>query len=383
MPIKILHIGLLLSGIRTYVSGIVKHSDPLEYQHVLITGSNATESVFHNANNQVVKTYFLPLKRSPSLMTDVINIHRVIKIIKTEKPHIIHAHSSIGGFIGRFAGLLTNTKLLYTPHAFSYLSTASNLKRLCYLHYEKLFRCITSGVLACSESEKTRALNDLRYAEKKVFVWSNCLEQPPKPPHRKLYDFRYICAIGRPSYQKNTLLMIKIIQYIKEHLQPDLKLVIAGAGFHSPLKRELVSTIRNLDLSDTVELIDWLPIEQVRHLLSQAECYLSTSRYEGLSYANLEALAYGIPIVASNVEGNRETVIDSWNGYLIKNNDIQAYAEAINKIISAKDRRLKMGLNSKQLFTENHDLKKNISLLDQIYSDVVSGKAPIQHNECV
>ena len=79
-----------------------------------------------------------------SLINDASAIFSAYKIIKKERPHVIHCHSAKGGIIGRIVGRLLGINVLYTPHAFSYLSAESKWKRWFYLLIEKQFANINS-----------------------------------------------------------------------------------------------------------------------------------------------------------------------------------------------------------------------------------------------
>ncbi len=99
---------------------------------------------------------------------------QTVRIIKKERPDLIHCHSAKGGIVGRAAGFLTHTRTFYTPHAFSFLSAQSVVKRNIFLFIE----CITkfnARLLACSESEKIMGVNMVHYKKDRAFVWNNAV----------------------------------------------------------------------------------------------------------------------------------------------------------------------------------------------------------------
>ena len=119
-----------------------------------------------------VKEYGISLYRALNPLKDIKAIVESIRVIKKEKPDIIHCHSAKGGVVGRIAGFLTGTKTFYTPHAFSYLSTPSIQKRRVYLLIEKMCR-LNSRLLACSESEMESGMNVVGYSAQRAYCWHN------------------------------------------------------------------------------------------------------------------------------------------------------------------------------------------------------------------
>ena len=87
---------------------------------------------------------------------------------------MLHCHSAKGGVVGRIAGFLTHTKTLYTPHAFSFLSTQSTLKKKIYLLIERTTK-LDAWLLACSESERMMGVKIVHYHKDKALVWSNAV----------------------------------------------------------------------------------------------------------------------------------------------------------------------------------------------------------------
>ena len=110
--------------------------------------------------------------RSLNPLNDLKALREAVKIIRKEKPDVIHCHSAKGGIIGRTAGWITGVKTFYTPHAFSYLCTPSKLKRWVFMTIERLTRFETY-VLACSESEQEMAIKEVGYSKEHALVWHN------------------------------------------------------------------------------------------------------------------------------------------------------------------------------------------------------------------
>lgn len=116
---KIMHIGQLIGGLDVYIRNSVAYLNDEFIDFVIIHGKDdKSRPVIRN--NNIVKEYTVSLSRSLNFWKDLLCLIQVIKLIVKERPDKIHCHSAKGGMIGRVAGLLTQTKTFYTPHAFHF-----------------------------------------------------------------------------------------------------------------------------------------------------------------------------------------------------------------------------------------------------------------------
>ena len=108
---KILHIGNLKSGIDTYVRNTVALASD-DFEFVIVNGADDNSAPYMRHGKQV-KTYGICMYRALNPVKDLKAVMQAVKIIRKEKPDLVHCHSAKGGVIGRFAAFLTGTKDLY------------------------------------------------------------------------------------------------------------------------------------------------------------------------------------------------------------------------------------------------------------------------------
>lgn len=181
-----------------------------------------------------------------------------------------------------------------------------------------------------------------------------------------------ICYIGRPSYQKNVQFLIEIVHSVVAKI-PNAKFYLLGVGYYSPDLAEVQSLIKKYELANYIELVEWLPQEEIFEYVSQADVYISTSLYEGLPLSVIEVMSLGKPIIATDVVGNRDCVFNGENGYLLPF-DKDMFVEKIEELYSSADLRQKMGERSRELFLENFCIATQIDKLKQIYEEVANKK---------
>lgn len=373
---KILHIGNLKSGIDTYVRNTVALASD-DFEFVIVNGADDNSAPYMRHGKQV-KTYGICMYRALNPVKDLKAVMQAVKIIRKEKPDLVHCHSAKGGVIGRFAAFLTGTKVAYTAHAFSFLSAESAKKKKVFLLLEKIAK-LNSYLLACSGSERELGIKVVGFKEKKAFAWNNAvpdslplIAQNPEIAQSELpvpqAGERYITSIGRPSFQKNPLFMVEVAHGI--HLKhPDIKFYLLGVGFYSPMLDDMKALIHQYGMDDTFYLLPWLSHEETLRYVNGSMLYFMTSLYEGLPISVIEAMSLGKAVVASNVLGNKDCVKDGYNGYLLPLEE-KVFVEKMNELIEGDEKRKLMEKNSRAYFESDFLIDNRIKALESIYAEI-------------
>lgn len=370
---KILHIGNLKSGIDTYVRNIVALAGS-DFDFVIVNGADDNSEPYMR-HGEPLNQYSIDMYRKLNPWKDIKAVMQAIRIIKKEKPDLVHCHSAKGGVIGRFAAFFTGHKSVYTAHAFSFLSAESVKKHKVFLTLEKIAK-LNSVLLGCSESERELGMEKVGYTEKNAFAWNNAIpriqEKEIQESDETISHGKYVVSIGRPSFQKNPLLMVEVMKRVRER-HPDVKFYLVGVGFYSPMLEETKALIRLYGMDDCFIMVPWLSHAETLGYLKYAQVYLTTSLYEGLPIAVLEAMAMGIPVVSSDVIGNNDCVKDGDNGYLLPM-DANVMAEAVSRLLEDEVLRDKMGKASIEVFEREFLIDKRIKDLEIIYQKIAKKK---------
>lgn len=368
--IKIIHILHSVGGVDVSLRFILENIDSSKFENIVIHGIEDTKKSYLNNNNHSIKEYRLSIIRNISLIKDFHAFIKAYQIIKKENPNLIHCHSTKGGIIGRIIGYLLKINVLHTPQAFSYLSAENKIKRHIFIYIERLLKFNNSYLLASSFSEKELAINIIKYEKKNVLHFNNSITPfkiIKKLSIQKVWPDNYICTVGRPSYQKNIELMVRVLKEINKSL--DIHLVIMGVGHHSDKLETVKNLIKELGLEKSITLLEWTTRENVFNIIKHSKVYLSTARYEGLPYSVIEALALSKPCVVSDCDGNRDLIQNDYNGFVIQNEDINEYSDKIKLLLNDNDLLNKLSANASISFNQNYNIEKNIQYLEQIYTD--------------
>ena len=147
----------------------------------------------------------------------------------------------------------------------------------------------------------------------------------------------------------------------------NIKFLIAGDGY---LKNETEKMINDLGIAGKVILLGYR--EDVPDLMNAFDIFLMPSKMEGLGTSVLDAMSLGIPVVSTNAGGITEAVKDDVNGIVVEKQDPEAFAKAIDTMISRKDLRKKYSENALKVvkkFDINRTVSKNIELYGSILSE--------------
>lgn len=367
--IKIAHILHSVGGVDVYLRLILDNIDNKKFTNIVVHGLNDTDRPFLDKDKQEILSFKTTIIRNISFIKDIKSIIDVYKILKKEKPDLIHVHSAKGGIIGRIVGRILKIKVIYTPHAFSYLSAENKYKRKLFLLIEKFFSKGNVLILATSSSEKNRAIYEVGFKSNKCFYINNSINAIKSIPTSSLsveIPKKFICTVGRPSYQKNIELMIDVFSKINES-RKDIHLVVMGVGHHSDKLDNIKKIIQKKNLNDKVLLIDWTDRENILSIIGNSILYISTSRYEGMPYSVIESLALSKPCVVSDCDGNKDLITDGFNGFVIQNENVDMYVEKILNLLSDQDLLNQISLNAFSSFNHNHNISKNIKEMEKFY----------------
>jgi glycosyltransferase involved in cell wall biosynthesis len=175
-----------------------------------------------------------------------------------------------------------------------------------------------------------------------------------------------LLSVGRVVYQKGFDIAMRALAGIKDI---EWEWQIAGDG---PQMDSLKSLAQELGIDDRVVFLGWQSQADLVKQYQQANLFLFPSRHEGMPNAMLEAMASGLPIIASCIAGNEELVVDGETGILFSSEDVDALAIALRKLMTDTALRQQMGLASRRRVEEHYSwentAKQYAFLLERISS---------------
>jgi glycosyltransferase involved in cell wall biosynthesis len=231
-------------------------------------------------------------------------------------------------------------------------------------------------VIALSETLKSVTA---KYYKGKVSIISNGVNVEKFSPTIKKTNrieidpnYKYIIYVGRLIKSKGILRLPQILRGIRV-FDDRVRLLVVGTGAD---REELLKAFTEEKLQDSVVMTGSLSREDLASILPEAQLLVLPSYSEGIPLVVLEAMAAGLPIVCSNVGGLPDLVKNSENGFLIDPNDIDAFIEKINFLVSNNTVRKEISernLNKAQEFSWSKIAEHYLSVIDPLIIDSKSG----------
>ncbi|MCI0415440.1 glycosyltransferase family 4 protein, partial [bacterium] len=230
-------------------------------------------------------------------------------------------------------------------------------------------RHLTTHFHAVSEAAKKSAVRELRLNEDRITVVLRGREAKrlgtPGPQRRdeartKLGILRgpVIVNVGRQEYKKGQKYLLEAIPpLLPKH--PDLKVLISGREGHD--SKDLRELQEKLKLNDSVTFLGHR--DDVPEILAAADLFVFPSLYEGLPGAVVEAMALGLPVVASDIPPIREVVEPGKNALLVPPGSIQELSEAMDQLLTNRKLAQLFGMRSRQIFEQRFTLENSASCM--------------------
>lgn len=186
---------------------------------------------------------------------------------------------------------------------------------------------------------------------------------------KKRVENRFVKRMGmiaRLSPEKDHRILLRAFQLILlKH--PHMELWILGDG---PLREALESEVWNQGLREQVRFLGFR--QDIPDILEKLDIFVLATKMEGLSMTLLEAMAAGLPVVASSVGGNPEVVVDGETGFLVPAGDAAALADAVVRLLEDLSLSQRMGSAGRRRVEEHFSIEKMVKRYVQLYGRVVN-----------
>ena len=343
-------------GVFGSVSQLCNHIDKSKFQVTLIYSLRPeTPQNFQKYFNEEVKLIYLPMVREISPIRDIKSFIELYRILKKNKPDVVHLHSSKAGVLGRIATRILRIKrVFYSPRGFAFLrEDVSPTKRKLYYFFEKVTSLLGGVIIGCSTDEYNYAK---RISNSAVMISNGVdlglidnIERTGKENNVNVL----IGTSGRISPQKNPQMFCKIAEALKDQ---NVDLMWIGDG-------ELTDIIEKCDAK--IDKTGWKTREQGLRFVSMLDVYVQTSLWEGMPISVLEAMALGKPVVATDIVGNRDLVIHGKTGFLAKN--AEDFIRYVKILVDDQQRRRRMGDEGRMIIQSKYDIKHIVKQFQALY----------------
>lgn len=285
-------------------------------------------------------------------LRDVSQVLSLRRWIRSSGPFdVAHAHSSKAGGVMRLALLGIDIPCVYTPHAFATLDPALNfVGRAAFGSIERLLSARSDAIICVSEHEQRHA-ERLGIPRAKLRVVHNGIAGVPPADRGSARtslglsdDAICIGTVGRFVRQKAIDRLIEAFGLMCQ-AQPQLRLAVVGEG---PELAALKQCVHDLGIGNRVV---FATSTQGSRMMAAFDIFALSSTYEAFPYVLLEAACRGLPIVMTDTGGAGVVVRDGENGFVCRQNDVEAFAARLSELVKRAELRARMGQRSAELVT--------------------------------
>lgn len=291
-------------------------------------------------------------------------ILKLLRIMRFEKPDIVHTHLPHATIWGRIAARLSGIKTVFsTEHN---LSVWKRKRFFFYLLYKVTCKW-NFKIIAVSKAIKKKIAKEFSVPEQKIVVVYNGIDtieydDSIKCPEDLIKLTRPIIGtVGRLHKIKGHSYLVKAFSKVVQQY-PTAHLLIVGDGDQ---RQNLEKQIIELELNNSVHLLG--SRSDVRAILQLIDIFVFPSLEEGLGIALIEACAAGKPYVATNVGGIPEIIKDGENGFLVSPSDSVALGEKIIQLLKDKEQYKKLASYNQQVIKRKFNIHDKVKTLEQLY----------------
>ena len=354
----------ILGGPRTHINHLVAHLNPHFEINVAVGAKDCMDEYITGSIVPVYKIH--SLVRPISLINDIKATMEIVSLIKKIKPDIISTHSSKAGILGRIAAYICHVPVIFTAHGWAFTEGVSEAKRRIYILLERLVARLAGKIICVSEHDRQLALEYRVGKPEQLVTIQNAMPFNPSNPLAnpgKENPVRLI-MVARFCEQKDHQLLFQALSKIK--VSKDYVVDLAGDG---PLMEECLNLAQSLGLNGHINFLG--PRTDVPELLLNAQIFLLISKWEGFPRSILEAMRAGLPIIASDVGGTNEMVIDGENGFLIPRGDLETLISRIQLCIEDSELRIKLAKSGNGYFVQNFTFDNLLKKTLPVYFEVI------------
>jgi len=360
-------------GAQQYVYNLAKSLPKEKFEVSVICGQG--KILKEKLEKENIKVYEVEeMGRDIKITDDFKSFLKLIKILKEEKPNILHLNSSKMGGLGGFAGRIARVpKIIFTAHAWAFNESRPWVQKkiIAFLHW---FTVIFSHTTLTVSRKTKNDIDSLPFMKNKVFVVHNAIAEITHIP-KKTAQNTLAKMVGQkcPDFMIGTVCELhknKGLEYLIEssiNLPSELKIYIIGDGEE---KENLQNKIKDLNLSEKVFMTG--RVEDVKTLFKAFDIFILPSTTEALPGVILEAGLAENPVIATRVGGIPEIIENGKSGILVSPKKPNEIFDAISYLMNRPEKRKEFGKSLKISVQKNFSIEGMLDRTIRFYTPTIS-----------
>jgi glycosyltransferase involved in cell wall biosynthesis len=348
-------------GVVTYLSSLVPALGGFELT-VAAHGPGPLREAVERAGGRYVELRHV--RRAPHPVRDLLGLLELVGLLRRLRPHIVHANSSKAGVLARLAAAICRTPIrLFTVHGWAF---AWYRPRFVYLWPDRLVRRLTTVTICVAEIARRQGVAARTCDAGRTVVIPNGVELPAarvRAPEAE--STPVVISVGRLAAPKDFATLVRALSLVER----PYRLRVVGDG---PDRAALEEQVAASGAPDRVELLG--ERTDVAELLDAADVFALATTSEAMPMSVLEAMAAGLPVVASAVGGVPEVVVDGETGYVVPPGEPAPLAQALSALLADAGRRAAMGAAGRRRVEERFGVDRMRRSHVELYADLLASR---------
>lgn len=358
-------------GAQTHLLELCRGLHPQLDLRVVIGGSEAGDVLAPR-----LAALGIPHQRLPQMVNSLapwrvlLAAYALWRILRQQRPDLMHAHSAMAGVTARLAGILTGIPVVYTVHGFGFKPQAPRLQRLAALGVEWLLAPCTARMICVSEHERELARR-LPLPARRISVVHNGIHDHPLRATPAAEPLRII-MVARCAPPKRHDLLLQALALAAERLGREIAATLVGGG-------PRLAALRRQALTLGLKAVEFTgDVDNVPDLLARHGLFVLISDHEGLPISVIEALRCGLPILGSDLPGMRELIEPGREGSLVPNR-AEPLADALVNLAGQPQERARMGLAARRRYEEQYEAAGMAQAVLAVYGQIQPHESRVHH----
>jgi glycosyltransferase involved in cell wall biosynthesis len=364
--------GDAVGGATVHVRDMARHL--MDHGHratVLIGASPSGDAIAEMRRHHIACAPIASLRRDIQPVRDIAAVSEIKQALRRIQPDVVSTHTAKAGIVGRLAARAAGIPAIFTPHGWAITDRISARSGRVFRVAERFAAPMAHTIVNVCEAERQLAIKHKIAPMHKLAVIHNGVRDVPP------------ALLAKPSLDPPRLVMVARFEAPKDHdillralvplLRFDWSLDLVGTG---PRQESVRTLAMELGLLPRIHFSGH-SVNTAEHL-SQSQIFVLTSKSEGFPRSILEAMRAGLPVVASDVGGVSEAVVDRETGFAIPRNDTAALSRALAGLIMSPTLRRTYGRAGRLRYEQNFTFEKMANKTTDLYEWVLDRK-PVSH----
>jgi len=369
--VRVMHVihSIDVGGAEQVVANYARHIDKTRFS-TSVCALRAGGRLYDQLRDEGVRTFLLR-KRSGA---DLGALRRLVRLIKSEGIDILHTHNASAHSWGLLAAVLSTKPILVaTEHSIHFPGRGGKLYSLARHAFRQRF----SSIISCCNQVRDTQIPPWRLPANKHVVIHNGINPSlyASTPQQSLIVEKLgldparpiVGTVGSLTPHKGHSVLIEAVAKMRRRGHTPQVLII-GDG---PLRTELAENISQNGLNGQI-LLAGVRVN-ISEILPLLDIFVLPSLREGFPISILEAMAAGLPVVASDVGGCRESLVDGVTGFLSEPGDPDMLADLLSELLADSARRLSMGKAAQERVRSHFSVEGMVRATERLYDSLVNG----------